>query len=519
MTPDKPHVFLSSVFEDNFGSGLDLEKVPLRKRIIEAAESGSLPVGLWAYEHFWPEGSETPEPDADTTVDRCFKGVKACDLFVFLLTGRHGTGVTYHKNKKQEVSILASYLELELFAAAMLNKPILVLHHCNQEPQDELKDAMLLLRSRSAADQYVIASEEDLYRKFTEACKSLAEGTRPAQSQQLTGLAECLSLKRSRPRMDEELLDPLLHFLGGRLPSDKKVIAPEKAERLLDEVASGHRLVGTDMLPMPHGAALCRLWAAMRELMDAQGTAICDPEIAPHWDRALGLWADKASWFGLHGHVWMGPLAALNSQLALRENMQRKNMQKEPEFRYAQDVREPLVGRASAIYSIAHRMCSKKRKLYHYNQSITLSTQAIERDADAQQGARALRGYAFMQTARLGKIWNLWRAKHDFKRSLELREKAGAKPSSIGEAQTDLGLCLVLLGSKRSGLSLLEEGIKQLKTDDSVDAQSFLAWGLRKLERAAKRSGKRDLAESARSERVDLLKEKEIDAFDQERDA
>ena len=513
MTLDKPYVFLSSVFRDDFGSGL--EDVPLRRRIIEAEQSDSLPVGLWAYEHFWPEGSETPEPDADTIVDRCFKGVRECDLFVFLLTGRHGTGVPYHKNEKKEVSILASYLELELFAAAMLKKPILVLHRCNQEPQEELRDAMLLLRSQSAADQYVIANERSLYSRFMEACKSLAGGTRPAQSQQLTGLAECLSVRRSRRRMDEELLEPRLHFLDGRLPSNKKVIDSanaEKAKCLLDEVASGHRRAGTDMLPMPHGAALCRLWAAMRELMDAEDTANRDPSIAPHWDRALGLWADKASWFGLHGHVWMGPLAAVNSQFALR-----KNMQHEPVFRNAHGVRELLGGRASAIYSIAHRMCSKKRKLYHYNQSITLSTQAIERDADAQQGARAIRGHALMQTARLGKICNLWRAKNDFKRSLALREKAGAKPSSIGEAQTDLGLCLVLLGSKRSGLSLLQKGIELLRMDDSVNAQSFLAWGLRKLERAARFSRESDLAESARLDRVALLET--IEAFDQERDA
>ena len=501
MTSDKPRVFLSSVFVDDFGSGRGY--VPLRKRIIE--ESDSLPVHLWAYEHFWPKNSELPEPDADTVVDRCFRGVKECDLFVFLLTGRHGSGVGYDSDP-----VLASYLELELFAAAMLDKPTLVLHLYNKEPQDELKDAMLLLRS--AHDQYVIDDEDGLYRQFMEACDSLAGGTLLAQSQKLAGLAEWLSLRRSRQRMDEELSNPLLHFLDGRLFPDKKNINPAKAGRLLDQVASGHRLVGTDMLQMPHGAALCRLWAAMRELMNDKGTAISDPSIAPLWDRALGLWAGKAAWFGLHGHVWMGPLAAVNSQLALR-----RGMQHEPAFRSAQDVREPLGGRASAIYSVAHRMYSRKRKLYHYNQTIRLSTRAIERDVDAQQGARAIRGYAFMQTARLGKVWNIWRAKHDFKRSLELREKAGAEPSSIGEAKADLGLCLVLLGSKGSGLSLLQEGIELLRKDDSVNVQSFLAQGLRKLERAATLSGKHALAESAHSERVALSSE--IDAFDQARDA
>ena len=122
-----------------------------------------------------------------------------------------------------------------------------------------------------------------------------------------------------------------------------------------------------------------------------------------------------------------------------------------------------------------------------------------------------------MRTAQLGKIWNLLYAKEDFKRSLELREKAGAKPSSIGEAKSDLGLCLVLLGSKRKGLSLLKEGNALLETDDSVDTKSFRARSLRQLELAARRSGEHDLAEEAHSERIILSSE--IDAFDQIRDA
>ena len=503
MTSDKPSVFLSSVFVDDFGSGR--VPVPLRKRIIET--SRSLPVKLWAYEIFWPQGSETTEPDADTVVDRCFHGVKECDLFVFLLTGRHGSRVVYNSHP-----VLASYFELELFTAAMLDKPTLVLHLRNKEPENELRDAMLLLRRNLPADDYAIDDEDGLYKKFVNTCHSFAGRTPLGQSQKLSGLAEWLSLRRSRCRMDQELSNPSLQFLDGRLPFEKKNINPEKATYLLDQVASGHRIVGTDMLQMPHGAALCRLWAAMRELMDDKGTAISDPSIAPLWDRALGLWAGKASWFGLHGHVWMGPLAAVNSQLALREDMQGQ-----PDFRIAQDVREPLGARASAIYSVAHRMYSRKRKLYHYNQTIRLATLAIGRDADAQQGSRAIRGHAFMQTARLGKVWNLWHAKRDFEKSLELREKTGANPSSIGEAKTDLGLCLVLLGSKGNGLSLLKEGTKLLRTGSSVNAQSFLARGLRKLERAAALSGKRDLAISARLERMALSSE--IEAFDQARDA
>ena len=82
---------------------------------------------------------------------------------------------------------------------------------------------------------------------------------------------------------------------------------------------------------------------------------------------------------------------------------------------------------------------------------------------------------------------------------------------------TDLGLCLVLLGKKGKGLSMLEEGTALLGTGNSVNSQSFLARGLRNLERAAAFSGKRELAESAHLQRIALSSE--IEAFDQARDA
>jgi hypothetical protein len=75
----------------------------------------ALPVELWAYEHIWGKEAEGAPPlAADTIIDRCFEGIKDCDLFVFIVTGRHGTGAGY-----VEDNVAASYLELELFAAAV----------------------------------------------------------------------------------------------------------------------------------------------------------------------------------------------------------------------------------------------------------------------------------------------------------------------------------------------------------------------------------------------------------------
>ena len=74
--------------------------------------------------------------NADQIIDLCFKEIKECDLFVFLLSDRHGTGVLYSEHR-----FYASYLELELFAAAMLRKPVLVLHQRDRNPEGPLEDA------------------------------------------------------------------------------------------------------------------------------------------------------------------------------------------------------------------------------------------------------------------------------------------------------------------------------------------------------------------------------------------
>jgi hypothetical protein len=261
---------------------------------------------------------------------------------------------------------------------------------------------------------------------------------------------------------------------------------------------------------MPHGAALLRLWAAMRELMDDAESTLADPSLAPLWDRAFGLWGAHASWLGLHGHLWMGPLASVQSQIDLR-----RKFGAEPAFRAATDVREPLGARASALYSIAERMHTRWRKLRHYRLVAALATQAIERDQDARQGARLIRGYASLQMARLGCAWNLWDAVSDFKLALEQREKSVAPAASVGEAKVALGLSLVPL-RRSTGLALLQEGVALMRSDQSASGVAFLARGLRSLERGARFAFRRDIAGAAREERLRLAVD--VEALDQIRE-
>ncbi len=451
-------VFLSS----NFLVEVDGEKrrFPLRQRICEQAPS--LPVDLWAFE-LLPDVSKFQEEDADLIIDKCFAGIKKCELFVFLLSKRHGTGAKYIANR-----VHSSYLELELFAAAMLRKPILILNQRGVEPDQTLRNTLDLLQRTFPRDKFVTADENVLFERFMYECKRL-ECAHMATEPILFRLADWLSRWRTHASYREELASPVLRFMDGGMQAERRA-DPGRASELLAQVASGIRKRGNESVPMPHGAALFRIWAAMRELMDESGRTLADPQLAGLWDRALGSWSSHSSWFGLHGHLWMGPLAAVQSQIDLR-----RSLSANPAFRANNDVREPVGARASAIYSIAQRMYSWRQKMRQFRMSEDLATQAIAQNPEGSPGALSIRGRAALRLAQLGQVWKVWQAEADFREGLRLREQMGESEATLAEGFLDLGLCLAYSLRPRAGLDLLQKGISLLRSDISPNATTRLA--------------------------------------------
>lgn len=492
----KPRVFLSSVFKDTFDG--EFRRIPVRDRIIANAET--LPVELWAYELFWKDGEDNA--DADTIVDRCFRGIKECDLFVYLQTHRHGSGVEFGGGS----AVIASYLELELLAAALLQKPTLVLHLIDQEPHPLLQDALRCFRTKTSG-LYYLADENTLYERFLSATRALA-GDVLAVNPHAREFVDWLSGCRTQSSFTEDVETPRLHFLDGETALSSRTADLDRVKELLTRVADGTYIVDGMKKTLPHGAAMFRLWAAMRELLGSDKRGRCDPAAAMLWDRCLGIWAGKASWFGLHGHAWMGPLAAVNSQAEIR-----RAFAGEPEFRSSTDVREPVGARASAIYSIAGRMSRRERKIYHYREAIELATRLVAEGGDSEAGALSIRGHSAMRLAENGQVWWLWRAESDFRRSLALRERKAANSPSVGEAMVDLGFWRCAAWRRASGLRQMQDGIALLRTAGGADGRAILVRGLRKLEQAAIIAERRDLAAQVREETKQLARE--IEAFDQ----
>lgn len=489
--PRAPIAFLSSVFWE-LADGVETP-LPLRAALTE--KSRALGVDLRAH----MIGAAAVSEPADAIIDRCFADIKACDLLVYLQTRRHGSPVRYLEAE----ATISTYLEMELFAAAMLRKPILVLHERGTVPEPHLNDLLALLEQSFNARLYAVGHEADLVGAFASAVGQLCVDPNSLASLAAANIADGLSRLRTCASPIEDLDTPALKFLG-RWPAPRAGGGdPDAARQLLDSVSNSDALVGASM---SHGAALFRVWAALREIL-ALDTR--DSTIAMLWDRSLGLWATKASWFGIHGHIFLGPLAAVNSQIELRRL--------HAGLESAIDTREPIGAKASALYSVAQQMTTRARQLLHFEQAAMQATRAIARDPDGTGGAHSIRGHAQLRIARLGRPWRLFDARRDFEASLAIRELAGASAPSIGEAETELGLAMILTGQPFRGLSRLRHGVELMRGNRSPNGRAFLARGLRKLEEGARLTLRRNLAEEARRERLAIAAE--VDAIDQMKDA
>jgi hypothetical protein len=483
-------VFLSSVYWEVKGE--EFVELPVRAKLRELASTLSIEIRAPVMRS--SEGAET----GDQIIDRCFKDIREADVFVYLRTRRHGSAVRFPESD----ATVVTYLEMELFAAAMLGKRILVLHERGMEAESQLADLLGLLRQSSGPEAYVQGDEAELISAFTSYIRDLEVSTvRRAPKRHRMAFPDRLSRLRARRSIIRDLDEPALLFLGGFQSQASAGGDLDVATRLLDTIASSDR---SGAAALSHGAALFRIWAALREFIAYDRR---DANVRALWDRALDMWTIKASWFGIHGHILMGPLAATNTQIELRRAYG------VPETEGL--MREPLDARASALYSVAQRMETRACQIRYFEQSALQATQAIQVAATDFSNALAIRGSANLRLARLGRPWRLFDARGDFRAVLGERERRSAPEASIGEAETDLGLVMIMTGQPFAGFERMRRGVAMMRADQTPNGLANLARGLRKLEEAARLTLRRQLAGKVRSERETIASG--IDAVDQMR--
>ena len=131
---------------------------------------------------------------------------------------------------------------------------------------------------------------------------------------------------------------------------------------LIDECKHPKDLIKNDRLNAEQ--CLSRLWMTWRELRKSPYTMDYKyyKEFLPLWNEFFGLWSKSATWYGLHGHLYMGVLASLNALNQVRAII-RESGHKSSNI----DFSHPGGALASANYSLAKLITIPERKRIYFH--------------------------------------------------------------------------------------------------------------------------------------------------------
>jgi tetratricopeptide (TPR) repeat protein len=201
------------------------------------------------------------------------------------------------------------------------------------------------------------------------------------------------------------------------------------------------------------------------------------------WNKALGLWSKAGAWYGLHGHIYMGCVAALHRMSEIREIIRESTSTSINPF----EVGHPGGPLASAYYSVAkksHKKRNLRKALWHLERG-------MEDKSSNQAGLYAIRGSIYREQHRY------FKAVDDYRLTLDLKEKSNATPGQIGEALSELGFGYLFLGRWLKAVDYMERGVKLL---EQMPPSGFLVRAKRKLAYAYRLTGRLSKARELRAE-------------------
>ena len=409
--------------------------------------------------------------------DDLIRRVREADLFVCVLGGtRHGSPIKVGGHPSA-----VSFFEIELYQAALRGKGIKIYVRNDFEPDARLSSILGVLdfalgdwRSRPRLTDKEILShlKRDVWLGRT---AQIADAIN--YHSMLTRLVQGMYVNRARHRPP-----PSICFLNnekeaGRSKPDLAVIAA----------------IQEDIRTRPNEEQrLSRIWIAMRELMAAHYLSTSDPEILQLWNEVLGNWTSAGSWYGLHADMPLGCLAALNSQLIVREKLAREAKTKDEAHRYG------YAGGAlaSAKYSIAERLYVTADREARLEEALRDVQRGMDEQTASRSGLLAIRASIQRSAGRISE------AIADYEEVLHLRSDGHHSAAQIGEAESELGYGYLFQWRPRKGLEFCKEGVRKLR-DDSL-RKGFLVRGLRKLAVAYALNGRLLKAYETRREAQDL---------------
>jgi len=365
-------------------------------------------------------------------MDTLIEQIRKSKVFICVLRDVYGSSLF---GKTESVS----FLETEIYQAALFHSNA---HFFLMEPFNPDERLRGLLELVDAIRPGIIPSKAVPEQQVLDGIKRIIEHTaaqkRRPWAVSLHKLVGEIASRRGHPKPDIEFLDNVFCSIY-----KEKDARPDKdhIEVLLNDLDGD---TGVEQ-------RLTRMWVALRELSAAPYDQPAFKEYLPLWDRALGAWTSAAAWYGLHGHLYAGRLAGVNSLLKIRAAMDWKGAEHgAPHY-----IHGTKGGRASEYYSMAKLMPRRAQRDEYLGLALTDLDDALRFVSGDVSGYLAIRGHVYCEQGRFPE------ALRDFEEMRRLRELRG-DAGGVGEALADLGLIYLRLGDIRKARSLLRAGAEML---------------------------------------------------------
>jgi tetratricopeptide (TPR) repeat protein len=405
-----------------------------------------------------------------TIVDRLVERVRESRVFICVLRDRYGSSVFENAES-------VSFFETEIYQAALFHNNA---HFFLMEPFTP--DARLrgLIEIVNTIRPGIIAARTQTKTEVLDAIRRVLGDTRrarrPSLALSLRRLVGGLALQRGHPHADIEFFDRVFRPVSARPDRDHitSLLADLRGEAGIEK-------------------RLTRMWIALRELSAAPYDDPAFAEYLPLWHDALGAWASAAAWYGLHGHLYAGRLAAVNSALKIL------SLPGWPR-RDAPSIHASRGGRASEYYSIAKLVPGRRERDLYFALALSDINDAIAGVDGDISGHLSIRGHIHRTQGRPQA------ALSDFREMRWLREQRG-DAGGIGEALSDLGLIELSLGRMRDARTHLREGAEMLRTAGDYP---FAIRAQKRLALAHLRSGRPLMALRELWDAYDRAKERQV---------
>jgi hypothetical protein len=388
----------------------------LRSEIHQMGKAYALPIWVAECEkpHMRPESGLLPF----AIVDECMAAIRQARKFIFIADGSFGTAL-----RIVDRSLVCSYIEMEIFQAAIRQLPVHVIRLGEITAESPLARLLEILKrsfqeisqAQAHSPNHALSIVEHMLKSEKSASRRLLSMKRAAKY--IRGLTGSLALQRHRDWANVRL-GRELGFLDDRFDVGMRRPDPDLVKAIL---ADASRSTKTEQ-------KLARTWSAIRELMGAPYFDPAASEYLPLWDRALSGWATDVAWYGMHAHLFLGHQAALGALLKIRER------EGTPSLPDAVGHTSCLAGALGSCYYSLSKIAPPTHAVSFLERSAKYVESGLNTEPEVHRsGLMALRGSIHLRKGAVGK------AVDDYREALKCAERQPGMDARKGELLAELG--------------------------------------------------------------------------------